>query len=126
MFILSGYILRNILSKKRELGIMRAIGAKNLDTAAPFNIVSIIIGGCSGILSTVGFYSICKVTNSLVTKGFATNFKLPILESMNLISFNPIIILLDLLLLFVIIALCSIIPILAMKRIKPIDIMRKD
>jgi len=126
IFILSSYILRNILNKKRELGIMRAIGTKNLDTSAPFNIASIIIGICSAVLSTIGFYSICNVTNTLITKGFATNFNLPMLETMNFICFKPIIILMDLLLLFAIIALCSITPILAMRRIKPIDIMRKE
>lgn len=126
IFILSSYILRSILNRKRELGIMRAIGTKNLDTSAPFNIVSIIIGISSAILSTIGFYSICNVTNTVITKGFATNFKLPMLETMNFICFKPIIILMDLLLLFAIIAFCSITPILAMRRIKPIDIMRKE
>jgi hypothetical protein len=126
IFILSSYILRNILSYKRELGIIRAIGGRNKDSSAPFIIASILIGLISAIISSVGFYLICTKANSLIVRGFAFNFAIPELAELSLISFSPVILIIDLLILFGIIGLTSIVPIIAMKRIKPIDIMRRD
>lgn len=126
LFILSTYITKNILSWKREIGILRAIGSKSADTTTPFNILSIVIGLLSAIFSVLGFSFICNLTNTIITERFATNFNLPALLDIKFITFNPAILVVDLLILFGVIAICSLTPIITMKKIKPIDIMRKE
>ena len=125
-FVLSSFVTKTVLSYKREIGIMRALGAKTTDVASPFNLLAIIIGTASALLSSFGFSYICSIANDMLCKGFAMNFNMDLLLQINYLFFNPLILVIDLLIMFGIIAICLLTPLLAMRKIKPIDIMRKD
>lgn len=125
-FVLSSFVTKIILSFKREIGIMRALGAKTTDVASPFNLIAIIIGLSSALLSSIGFDYICSLANDMLSKGFALNFSMDLLSQIVYVSFNPLILLVDLLIMFGIITTCLLTPLLVMRKIKPIDIMRKD
>ena len=84
--LFSNFIGVSISYCKKEIGILKALGAKNKDVLKIFGYESIIIGIISWILSVIGWYTSCVLINkSLFSKyyyvinGIVTNPLVPII-----------------------------------------------
>ena len=62
--LLSNFISISISYKKREIGILRAVGARSLDVFKIFFSESLIITAICVLLSTVGSIALCAVLNA--------------------------------------------------------------
>jgi len=62
--LLMNYISTSISYKKREIGVLRALGARSVDVFGIFFNESLIIASINFILSTIATFIICSVINS--------------------------------------------------------------
>ena len=66
LLLFSNFISVSISYSKKEIGILRAIGAKELDVIRIFAYESIIIGIISWIVSIIGWYASCHMLNQSI------------------------------------------------------------
>lgn len=66
ILLFSNFISVSISQKRREIGILRAVGARSLDVFKIFFSESLVIAGICTILSTVGSAILCRVLNTQV------------------------------------------------------------
>lgn len=66
--LMFNFISVSITAKKKEIGILRAIGARALDVYKIFMSESLIIALICLLISTLGTFGICMLLNSIITK----------------------------------------------------------
>ena len=64
ILLFSNFISVSISQKRREIGILRAVGARSLDVFKIFFSESLVIAGICSVLSIVGSAVLCKVLNT--------------------------------------------------------------
>lgn len=113
--LLFNFISVSITNKKKEIGILRAVGARGTDVFKIFFSESIVIVMICFILALIGNILVCNVINVQMGKG---------LSGVNLLVFGPK----SILLIFGISILVSIIstflPVYSIARKKPVDSIR--
>lgn len=124
--LLSNYSVRLVNSFKRELGIIKAMGGKNSDFQVPFIIIVLIIGVIAAILCSLGIVNICEYINGLVIERLAEVKELPQLLNLKLLQLSPNIIIYDLIILFGLTLVSVLFPISALRKIKLVDILRRE
>lgn len=116
MFLLfSNFIGLSISSNKKEIGILRAIGASRNDIVKIYGYESIILGIISWLLSLVGFYVLCNFVNKFFGN---TDY-----YTLNVIVLNPITIVIMLVFTICIAIIISSSYINKISKIKPIDVI---
>lgn len=126
VLLLSSYSKRTVNSYKRELGVIRSMGGKSIDFAVPFVMIVILVGIISAVISSIGIYAVCGFVNDLVVNAFVEKTGMAELSTLQLFSISPLILISDLIILFVIILISSITPILLMKKIRLVNILRRE
>ena len=102
----------SIERRKRELGILRALGARKLDVVNICLIESMIVALINFALSLPGVYIVCAVLN---VNFLLSVFNVGVLQIMVL-----------LMICFGVAALATILPIYKMMRRQPVDIIRES
>jgi ABC-type antimicrobial peptide transport system permease subunit len=102
------------------------MGGKNRDFQVPFIIIVLIIGLIAAILCSLGIVNICEYINGLVIERLAEAKELPQLLNLKLLQLSPSIIIYDLIILFGLILVSVLFPILALRKIKLVDILRRE
>ncbi len=74
----------SVIERTKEIGVLRALGARKIDIASVFNAETLLIGFISGLFGVFITYILCIPIN-LIIKGLAG----PVLQ-MNLAVFNPL------------------------------------
>lgn len=74
--LLMNFISTSIAHKKREIGVLRALGARGGDIFGIFLNESTIISLINFALSSIATYIICKVTNALIIRKLGANLVL--------------------------------------------------
>ena len=113
ILLFSNFIGVSISYSKKEIGILRALGARSKDTLKIFTYESLIIGFISWILSVIGWNYICDLLN----KSMFGNMYYPL----NGIIKSPLVPLFMFALTIVISFLITFISLSRVNRIKPID-----
>ena len=85
ILLFSNFIGISISYSKKEIGILKALGAKNIDTLKIFAYEALIIGIISWIISVIGWNYICDLLNTnmfgnayYILKGFVKSSLIPI------------------------------------------------
>ncbi len=65
--LLMNFIGLSIANKKKQIGVLRAIGARRLDILTIFLVEAIIVALCNFILSLVAVITLCLVLNKMIT-----------------------------------------------------------
>jgi putative ABC transport system permease protein len=107
-----------VLERTREIGIMKAVGAKNSDVLLIFLIESGMLGLVGGIMGLAIGMGISK----LVEFGIVKFYGIILLK----ITFNPILMISVLWFSFVIGAISGVMPAIQASRLKPVDALRHD
>jgi len=106
----------SVLERTREIGVMKAIGAKNKDILTIFLIESGLIGLVGGILGTVLGASLAVAVGPFSKNaGFTLH-----------ITIEPFVILLGLLFAFVVGIIAGVLPAWQASKLKPIDALRYE
>lgn len=71
--LLSNFISVSISQKKKEIGILRAVGARSLDVFKIFFSESFVIAAICVIIATITSNVICNVLNTQVASGFGAS-----------------------------------------------------
>ncbi len=108
----------SVLERTREIGIMKAIGARNRDVLLIFLIESGLLGVVGGVMGIAAGISLAKLVEILVTRAFATTL---------LQTFFPWYLILGVLLFSFFIGMISgILPALQASRLYPVDALRYE
>ncbi len=126
-FVIMIYTLLNVFSRIRELGVLRAIGTTPgqifgllLLESTLLTLIGVIIGGLLGAIFAWYFQQ-----HPIVFSGFEDQFKQYGLAASAIpTAFNPVTILRDMAVMFILSLLSTLYPILKINRYKPVEAMR--
>ncbi|MBO7177806.1 MAG: ATP-binding cassette domain-containing protein [Clostridia bacterium] len=107
-----------------EIGIMRALGGNILDITLIFLIQVLFAGVLISIISSIGLYVTTIIANNLLANSFVLLFDSVALSSLDILFFNPIALIIDLAIVVIITIISAITPIIAIKKVKPLQIIR--
>ncbi len=106
----------SVLERTREIGVMKAVGAKNTDILSIFIIESAILGIIGGIIGAIIGLSLAFLVSNIASSALGISFKTQI-------SFP--LILLSMLFSLLIGVLSGIIPAIQASKLKPVEALRK-
>ncbi len=113
IILISSFMFSSISYRKREIGILRGLGARSSDVTKIFIWEGIVLATISFILTSISLVLATNVLNGTIMKG--TNIILtPFIITLR--QFTVIFVLV-----YVIVSICSIIPIIKISKMKPID-----
>lgn len=113
--LLFNFISVSITNKKREIGILRAVGARGLDVFKIFFSESFVIVFICFVLAIIGSFFGCQIINTKIGEG---------LDGVNLLVFGPSSILLIFGLSILISFIATFLPVYSIAKKKPVDSIR--
>lgn len=125
LLVMGFYIFIVLYSKRKEIGILKAIGMKNKDLTTIFIIQIILYTLIVAAIFAIGLFIFTNVANGILYNSFMSYLKNPALKKINILTFNPAILVIDLLVIVGINVLLILIPFIIMKKIKPINIIKE-
>ena len=85
MLLLFNFISVSISNKKKEIGILRAVGARSTDVFKIFFSETTIITGICLILSVIASFVLCAVFNTMISKEMAMPLSLFVLGPVSIL-----------------------------------------
>ena len=128
IFSVSHIIIYGITSMKKnsyEIGVLKAQGTKEFDIGLIFTLQTIVVGVIISILSLIGIVVISLISNQILLLSFENLLNVPIYE-MNILVLKPGTIIGDILIVWVISIISSLIPLIYLRKIKPFSIIRNN
>lgn len=113
-----------IKDKMHEIGILKALGAKNSTIGAVFGLQVALIAILTCILSTVGYYFFIDLANDVLIESLKRFAKSMIVLDLDFLTFKPDIALINCALVAALATLSMIIPMIKIKAIKPVKIIK--
>ena len=124
ILIIIRFGLRIVKDRVFEIGVMKALGAKSEDLLSIFVIQIICLGLSICLLSSVGMYFFIGLANDVLVKSLCQLAQSSIMIDIKLLSFKPKIIGIDSLAVMILSLVSTIVPLFAMRMIKPINIIK--
>ena len=124
LFVIVSYAFNTVNSRKKEIGILKALGTSNKDLAKIFIFQIILIGLLTCAIYVAGLFALMKLANVILVNSFMSFMNNPALKSVSIISFHASAFLLDLAIILVATVVAAIIPILLTRKIKPLNIIK--
>lgn len=124
IFILMNFASKMIGDKMHEIGILKALGTKNSTIGIVFGLQVGLIALLTCGLSTLGYYLFIDVANDILIESvrrIAPGWTMPDLQ---FLTFKPIIALMNCLLIFALAFVSLILPMIKIKAIKPVKIIK--
>jgi ABC-type antimicrobial peptide transport system permease subunit len=126
LLILGSNAFNNVNQRKNEIGIFKALGMRNSDITMIFVLQILFSTILTIILFSIGIAIFTNVTNNILFNSFMTYLKNPALKMIDILTFNFGAFSLDLLSLMLINGLTTLIPFINLRRLKPLNILRKS
>lgn len=123
--ILSNYGIRCIRNRTREIGIIRALGGNTHNLCGAFTLQIFVVGLITAILSYVGLYYFADISNDILLTSLMEFTDTNLVLDMEVLAFDPVIAAIDSIIIMIFTLISSIIPLVSLRRIKPMVIMRK-
>lgn len=124
ILILVNFGVGNVKNRIYEIGVLRALGGKNSNIGKLFIMQMLFVGLIISLLTALGMYGATVFTNNLLTENFFIYLNNPAFSTLKILSFNPLILIIDLVLVLLITLLSSFGPILKLRKIKPTNILK--
>lgn len=128
VFSISHIIIFGITSMKKnsyEIGVLKAQGTKEFDIGVIFTTQTIVIGVIISLLSLVGIIVVSLIANQILLVSFENLLNVPIYE-LNILVLKPGTIIGDILIVWVISIISSLLPLIYLRKIKPFSIIRNN
>ena len=113
VFLISNFMFSSIHHRKKEIGILRALGARSLDVVKIFVWEGIVIAIISGTLSSVLLIFITRLMNNIIMSG------MDVIITPFIVGIRQFVVIYFVVLIVVLVS--SIIPIMKISKMKPID-----
>ena len=120
---LASYSIRSIKSNYYQIGVIKAIGGRSSDISKIYTAQTALLTILVCILTYIGAFYLVDVANDVLIASFVKITSTAI-GSINIIEFDPKIVILTIAISFVLSMLSTIAPLLALHRIKPINIIK--
>ncbi len=117
VILIANFMFSSISYRKREIGILRGLGARSTDTVKIFLWEGIVLATISFIISSVGLCVVTSLLNTVVRAGT------PVLLTPFIVTIRQFVVIL--VLVYLIMLISSIIPIIKISRMKPTDAILK-
>lgn len=114
--MLTNFITVSIYNRKKQIGILRAMGARSKDVFMIFSNESMIIALFNWLLASTASVVIIQVLNNMISSKYGL--------TVTLITFTPLHLLLILIVSVVVALVASFVPVIRISRQKPIEAMR--
>ena len=124
VFILMTFSSKMIKDKLHEIGILKALGTKNSTVAAVFGLQVGLIALLTCIISTVGYFFVIDLANSVLFESMQILVPSQIVLDLDFFTFMPKVAIINCLLVFTFALLSLVIPMIKIKAIKPVKIIK--
>lgn len=85
VLLMFNFISASITAKKKEIGVLRAIGARSLDVFKIFLSESLIVAAICLVLSVVGCAALCPVLSAMIIEGSAISVTILVFTPMTFV-----------------------------------------
>ena len=123
LFLIS-YSVTSVRKKRVEIGILRGLGMTNKDLYDVYICQFLKIGLIISVVLTIGLIISSQFANILLQEGFASLMKLTFIKSIKIVKFDIEVLLIDIGILFAILLVSLIFPIIKLRKIKPLNIIK--
>jgi ABC-type lipoprotein release transport system permease subunit len=124
IFVMISFGIKNVRSNMYEIGVLKALGCKFSRFVITFMMHTLIINVLLLGISTIGFYFLSNFSNTLLTDALQEFAPYNIVLNINFIEYDFGLICYDNLLIGLISIISTLIPMIMIKRIKPISIIK--
>ena len=114
----------NIRKNKYEIGVILALGGNHRTIIKIFLSQIVFVGIVICALSTLSLMFLTTYANDLIVDALVAFVKNSTLETINILSFDPMILSIDIVIIIIVTIISAIIPTLYLRNIKPINIMK--
>jgi ABC-type lipoprotein export system ATPase subunit len=123
-FLIIYFASYNIKKNKFNIGVLKALGTNTFNVLKIFSLQVLLVGVSSSILSAIGVYVFTGITNDILVNSLVNILYLDNIIGINILEFNPLIVGIDLLFITSLTIITSLLPIITLHRIKPMNIIR--
>lgn len=124
IFILISFASKMINNKMHDIGILKALGTQNGSVFAVFGVQVLLIALLTCLLASLGYYLFIGLANDVLIKSLVTLAPARIMLDLDFLTFKPIIAVINCALVAVFSVLSLIVPMVKIKRIKPVQIIK--
>lgn len=124
IFLIIHFSSYNIKKNKFNIGVLKALGANTLNVLKIFSLQILLVGLSSAILSALGIYIFTGITNNILINALVEFLKMSNIQDMVLLEFNELIVAIDILIITTITFIGSLLPVVSLHKIKPMNIIR--
>lgn len=124
IFILVNFSSKMINDKMHEIGILKALGTKNGTIGVVFGLQLVLIAILTCILATAGYYFFIDLANDVLIESLKRLAPSSIVLDLNFLTFKSNIALENCVLIFVLAIASLVFPMLKIKAIKPVKIIK--
>ena len=124
IFILMNFASKMINDKMHEIGILKALGAKNSAISIIFGIQVLLISLLTCIMATVGYYFFIDMANDVLIESLRRLAPRSVVLDLDFLTFIPDIAAENCILICILSAISIIFPMIKIKAIKPVKIIK--
>lgn len=125
MFMVN-YFSATVIDQKKEIGIMRSIGYNSTRLSYIFLLAGFILSCMAIIASTLLTYLLGLIANSILAEKYILFANTKLLNGMKIISFNYLAFVILSVFAIIITAVSILVPLIRIKKMQPIDAIRKN
>ena len=122
--VLVNFGVKAVRGKTYEIGVIKALGGKSKNLAFIFSVEILIVGILTCVFSWVGLYLFIGVANDVLVASLSELATSHVVKDMNFLTFNTAIMTANSVGVFALTLISSFIPMLTLKNIKPINIIK--
>ena len=122
--VLISFGVKAVKEKKYEIGVIKALGGKGGNLSLIFSVEIAIVGLLTCVFSWIGLYLFIGVANDVLVASLAELATSHVVRDMSFLVFNPTIMGLDCLGVMGFTLLSTAVPMLALRNIKPVNIIK--
>lgn len=122
--VLVVFASKTVKSKLHDIGVMKALGMQNGSAFIVFGSQVVLIALLTCLLSTLGYYLLIGLANDVLIKSLIAIAPSRIMMDLEFLTFKPMIALLNCGLTLIFSAAALIVPMIKIKRVKPVQIIK--
>ena len=122
--ILISFGFSNVKKRHYEIGVMRALGTRMSDISLIFILQVLFAGILICALSSIGLYLAVGLANNILGESFMILLESAMLKDFEILIFDPITLVIDLAIVVAITIISAFAPIIAVHKVKPMQIIR--
>lgn len=124
VLIMLSFASKMINDKMHDIGILKALGAKNSTIGSIFGIQVFLIAVFTSILSVAGYFFFIDLSNDVLFQSLKRLAPSQVVLDLDFLTFKPFIAVINCILTFILAILSLILPLIKIKRIKPVKIIK--